>query len=82
MAKNGPAAVIACPPLLWNSTSSATYRRADGLRLHQEASHDGDDWTVGRQTLALTDAQPLAHNPYKVRLARALIKRALLECVP
>jgi len=30
---------------------------------------------------ALADAQPLAHNRYKVRLARAMMKRALRDCL-
>ena len=30
------------------------YRRADGLRLTQEAGHDGDDWAVERQILQQT----------------------------
>ena len=30
---------------------------------------------------ALADAQPLEHNAYKVRLARAMVKRALGECL-
>ena len=28
----------------------------------------------------LRDAKPLAHNAYKVRLARTLVKRAILKC--
>ncbi len=28
----------------------------------------------------LRDAKPLAHNAYKVRLARAMVKRAILQC--
>jgi methylase of polypeptide subunit release factors len=31
------------------------YVRADGLRLTQDAEHDGADWTVDRQVLTLTD---------------------------
>lgn len=30
----------------------------------------------------LEDAQPLAHNAYKIRLARAMVKRAVGECLP
>ncbi len=33
----------------------APLRRADGLRLTQEAGFDGDDWDVERQVLAMTD---------------------------
>jgi hypothetical protein len=29
--------------------------RAPGVRLTQEAGHDGDDWTVDRQVLSLAD---------------------------
>lgn len=32
-------------------------------------------------TSALENAQPLAHNAYKLRLARAMVKRALRECI-
>jgi xanthine dehydrogenase YagS FAD-binding subunit len=44
----------------------------------------GKEWSedVVTQVAAdvLRDAQPLAHNTYKLRLARALVKRALLAC--
>jgi methylase of polypeptide subunit release factors len=32
-----------------------SYRRPDGLKLTQEAQHDGDEWAVSRQILALPD---------------------------
>jgi xanthine dehydrogenase YagS FAD-binding subunit len=41
---------------------------------------DADLVTQGEWEV-LADAQPLAHNRYKVRLARGLLKRALRECL-
>lgn len=43
--------------------------RADGLRLHQEADHDGTDWAVNRQALTLTDGLRWAEEVDPVALA-------------
>jgi methylase of polypeptide subunit release factors len=37
------------------SLLGARVRRASDLRLTQEATHDGEDWAVGRQYVSLTD---------------------------
>lgn len=53
------------------------------VRVAQELS-DGaldEDTIAQRAADVLTDAKPLAHNGYKVRLARAMVKRALQECL-
>lgn len=53
------------------------------LRIEQKLS--GAEWNAdsdaGLVLDALDEAQPLAHNRYKVRLARAMLKRALDECL-
>ena len=57
----------------WPRTATAcwTHRfaRAPGLRLTQEADHDGDDWAVDRQVLALTDGLRWAEEVDPVALA-------------
>jgi Methyltransferase small domain len=47
----------------------ARYRRPDGLKLTQEADHDGDDWTVNRQILTLPDGLRWAEEVDPVALA-------------
>ncbi len=46
-----------------------SYRRPDGLKLTQEAEHDGDEWTVDRQVLALPDGLRWAEEVDPVTLA-------------
>jgi methylase of polypeptide subunit release factors len=48
---------------------AARYRRADGITLKQEASHDGDDWDVERQALAQTGGLRWAEEVDPVALA-------------
>src|SRR5262245_8162783 len=52
-----------------NAVLDASYRRPDGLKLTQEADHDGDDWTVTRQILALTNGLRWAEEIDPVTLA-------------
>jgi Methyltransferase small domain len=44
-------------------------RRAPGLRLHQEADHDGEDWSVARQWLTQTDGLQWSEDVEPVALA-------------
>ena len=46
-----------------------------------EGSHADDQLLHRAASLALEQAQPLAHNGYKVPLAEALVYRALAECL-
>jgi hypothetical protein len=43
--------------------------RASGLRLRQEAGHDGTDWAVDRQVLSLTEGLQWAEEVDPVALA-------------
>lgn len=57
-------------PVPWRDTRVED--RLHGARLDEPLAAE-----AGAQTL--TEAEPLAHNAYKVRLARMLVKRALLQ---
>lgn len=81
----------ACVRVEWNGSKIETARVVLGgvaptpwREFRVETTLSGSNWDQATVTQVewnvLDEAQPLAHNGYKLRLARALLKRALTEC--
>lgn len=81
----------ACVRVEWDGSKIKTARVVLGgvaptpwREFRVETTLSGAEWNGALVTQGewevLEEAQPLAHNGYKLRLARALVKRALAEC--